>query len=75
MLAERKVLLEEQERYNQMHASLDSDDQSEDEAEFVFDGDAADGKESSEETFAKCKRPRENDVSAASVHRSQKRRQ
>lgn len=71
MLAERDVLLEEQERYSEIHAGVDSDVQSEDEAEFVFDEDAAapqvdmnhsDDQEAREESLPKGKkRPREND--------------
>ncbi|KAL3929302.1 MAG: hypothetical protein SGBAC_012271 [Bacillariaceae sp.] len=68
MLAEREVLLEEQDRYNEMHGWVDSDIQSEDEAEFIFDDsrhldDEPVAEETSEESSAEGnKRPRENDT-------------
>ena len=72
MLTEREVLLEEQERYSEMHDGVDGEAHSEDEAEFVFDGETAPRKdlkdiEASEEVpFAKgTKRPRENDTLVA----------
>jgi hypothetical protein len=72
MIAEREALLEEQERCNAMHGGADSDIQSEDEAEFMFDegrqafnhsDDESLTEESSEKSVARGnKRLRENDT-------------
>ncbi|CAJ1967883.1 unnamed protein product [Cylindrotheca closterium] len=86
MLAEREVLLDEQERCNELQGGVDSDIQSEDEAEFMFDegrqamnnsDDEPVTEESSEEPVAKGKkRLRENDsLNAFRTVKSHKKRQ